>query len=168
MENTKSKKLFDLKLTQIAWVVKDINAAEKFFREVMGIGHFLKMENYSVACNYYGKPVTYEGHVCLAYSGETFIELIQPVSGQSVFHDYLERNPDGGMQHVAYSLPIADFDKAVSEITGKGYPIISTFDTPIAKIVFFDTYKELGILTELMGITHEGEEQVQSMRESLR
>jgi hypothetical protein len=39
-----------------------------------------------------------------------------------------------------------------------------TFNTPIAKIIFFDTYKDIGVMTEIMGITKEGEEQVQKMK----
>jgi methylmalonyl-CoA/ethylmalonyl-CoA epimerase len=42
--------------------------------------------------------------------------------------------------------------------------VISSFDTPIAKIVFFDTRKEIGVFTEIMGITKEGEKAVQEMK----
>jgi hypothetical protein len=33
-----------------------------------------------------------------------------------------------------------------------------------AKIVSFDTFKEIGVMTEIMGITKEGKEQVQKMK----
>jgi len=82
--------------------------------------------------------------------------LIQPVSGRSIFQDYLDKHPEGGLQHIAYSLPIAELEGAVARLTAKGYPIISTFDTPIAKIVFFDTYDAVGVATEIMGITEDG------------
>ena len=68
------------------------------------------------------------------------------------------------MQHIAYSVSITDFDKVILDLTGKGYPVIATYNTPIAKIVFFDTWKEIGVMTELMGITKEGEEQVEKMK----
>jgi len=135
MDTIATKTSFDLKFTQIAWVVKDIKVAEKFFKDTMGMSNF-------------GKTV----------------ELIQPLSGRSMFQDYLDKNPSGGVQHIAYSVPVADFDKVISEVTAKGYPVIATYNTPIAKIVFFDTYKKIGIMTELMGITKEGEEQVQKMK----
>jgi hypothetical protein len=32
------------------------------------------------------------------YNGGSFIELVQPVSGQSMFHDYLAQYPAGGTQ----------------------------------------------------------------------
>jgi hypothetical protein len=45
--------------------------------------------------------------------------------------------------------------------------VISSFDTTIAKIVFFDTRKEIGVFTEIMGITKEGETIVEKMKESM-
>jgi len=35
-----TKTSFELQFAQVAWVVKDINAAEKFFREAMGMNNF--------------------------------------------------------------------------------------------------------------------------------
>ena len=103
----------------------------------------------------------------MAYSGGTFIELIQPVSGNSVFQDYLDKNPAGGIQHIAYSIPVAKLDKVISEFSDNGFPVISSFNHPIAKIVFFDTCKEIGVMTEIMGITEEGEKAVQQMKDQM-
>ena len=44
MDTIATKISFDLQLAQVAWVVKDIKAAERFFREAMGIGNFSKAE----------------------------------------------------------------------------------------------------------------------------
>jgi methylmalonyl-CoA/ethylmalonyl-CoA epimerase len=170
MDITMTKTSLGLKLAQIAWVVKDIEVAKRFFQDVMGMSNFSKVQTIRAKDfegTYYGKPSNAESLVSMAYSGGTFIELIQPVSGNSIFQDYLDKNPAGGMQHVAYSIPVADFDKVVSEFTEKGFPVISMFDTSIAKIVFFDTRKEIGVMTELMGITKEGEEQVEKMKNSM-
>lgn len=52
----------------------------------------------------------------------------------------------------------------ISEFADKGFPVISSFDHPIAKIVFFDASKEIGVMTEIMGITEEGEKSVQQMK----
>jgi len=165
--DTATKNSLGLNLAQIAWVVKDVNASRSFFQDVMGISNFSKVQTIRVKefdATYYGEPSDAESLVSMAYSGGTFIELIQPVSGNSVFQDYIDKNPAGGIQHIAYSLPIAQLDKVISEFADKGFPVISSFDTPIAKIVFFDTYKEIGVMTEIMGITKEGEEQVEKMK----
>ena len=164
------KNSLGLNLAQIAWVVKDIKTAKGFFQDVMGISNFSKVETIRVKefeGTYYGKPSNAESLVSMAYSGGTFIELIQPISGHSIFQDYLNKNPAGGVQHIAFSLPIRDLDKVISEFADKGFPVISTFNHPIAKIVFFDTYKEIGVMIEIMGITEEGEKAVEKMKSGI-
>jgi methylmalonyl-CoA/ethylmalonyl-CoA epimerase len=167
MDHIVTKTSLGLKFAQIAWVVKDIETALGFFQGVMGISNFSKVETIRVKefeATYYGKPSNAESLVAMAYSGGTFIELIQPISGNSIFQDYLDKNPAGGIQHIAYSTPVAKLDKVISNFVDEGFSIISSFNHPIAKIVFFDTYKEIGVMTEIMGITKEGEEQVEKMK----
>jgi methylmalonyl-CoA/ethylmalonyl-CoA epimerase len=84
-----------------------------------------------------------ENWVALAYSDGICIELIEVVSGKSIFMDYINHNSAGGMQHSAYSTPIANLDKVISDIENIEYRMISTFETPIAKIVFCDTQNEI-------------------------
>jgi hypothetical protein len=98
------------------------------------------------------------------YNGGTFIELIQPVSGQSMFRDYLVRYPAGGTQHIAFRLPVSDFDRVTSDLREQGYAVISEVDHPIARMAFFDTCQTLGVATEIMGITPEGYTAIEQMQ----
>ncbi|WP_276501997.1 VOC family protein [Terrimonas pollutisoli] len=124
------------------------------------------MHGRCAACisTYHEEPCDAESLVSIAYSGGTFIELIQPLSGRSIFQDYLDKNPAGGVHHIAYSIPVANLDKAISGMANKELPVITSVNHPIARIVFFDTSKELGVFTEVMGITEEGEKAVQEMK----
>jgi predicted mannosyl-3-phosphoglycerate phosphatase (HAD superfamily) len=167
MDTTATNSSSDLNFTQIAWVVKDIKATERMFRETMGISNFSEAEIIRLAefeGTHYGAPSDAESLVTMAYTGETFIELIQPLSGSSIFQDYLDKNPSGGVHHIAYSIPVAKLDKIVSEMADKGFQIITSVNHPIARIVFFDTSKDTGVFTEIMGITEEGEKAVQMMK----
>ena len=167
MDTIATKTSFDLQFTQIAWVVKDINAAEIFFREAMGISNFSEAEIIRLAefeGTHYVEPSDAESLVAMAYTGETFVELIQPLSGKSIFQDYLDKNPAGGVHHIAYSIPVAKLDKIISEMAQKGFQVITSINHPIARIVFFDTSKDIGVFTEIMGITEEGERAVQMMK----
>ena len=167
MNTMATKTSFDLQFTQIAWVVKDIRAAERMFRETMGIRNFSEAEIIRLAefeGTHYGVPSEAESLVAMAYTGKTFIELIQPLSGRSIFQDYLDKNPAGGVQHIAYSIPVAKLDKIISEMALKGFQVITSVNHPIARIVFFDTSKDIGVFTEIMGITDEGEKAVQMMK----
>ena len=113
---------------------------------------------------YRGEVVAAEWLTTQAYNGLTFVELVQPLAGQSMFYDYLNQYPAGGAQHFAYRLSVSDFEKVVGEFQAKGYEIISEVDHPIARMVFFDTYKTIGAVTEIMGITPEGWEAVEQMK----
>ena len=140
MDQKNKKEAFGLKPTQIAWVVKDIGKAKTFFKEMFGVTNFsptdtTRLQDYDGT--YYGKPADAENLVTMTYSGGTFIEIIQPISGKSIFMDYIENNPTGGIQHIAYSTPIINLDNVISEFENKGFSVVSSFDTSIAKIVFF-------------------------------
>ena len=167
MDKANKKDTYELAPTQIAWVVKDVEKSKTFFQKMFGVKNFsptgtTRLQDYDGT--YYGQPADAENLVTMTYSGETFIEIIQPISGKSIFKDYIDNTPTGGIQHIAYSTPIANLDNVITEFENKGFTVVSSFDTPIAKIVFFDTREEIGVFTEIMGITKEGEKAVQQMK----
>jgi hypothetical protein len=137
--NNKMKEIKDsiaslgLNFAQIAWVVKDITVAERFFKDTMGITNFSKVETIRAKefeGTYYGKPSNEEHLATNGYSGGTFINLVQPVSGSSIFQDFLDKNPAGGIQHVAYIIPVAKLDIVISEFADKGFPVITSYNHP--------------------------------------
>ena len=157
-----------LEFAQVGWVVPDIHAAVKFLSETLGIAGFPKPEHFSaqdLGMTYHGELVPGEWLATQTYNG-IFIELIQPLSGQSMFHDYLAKYPAGGVQHNAFRLPISDFEKITGDLRNQGYQLISEVDHPIARMAFFDTYKTLGVATEIMGITPEGWNAVKQMEKA--
>ncbi|QHV98533.1 VOC family protein [Spirosoma endbachense] len=156
-----------LELAQIGWVVPDIQVAVEFLSNALTIAGFPKPEHIraqDLGMTYYGQVVAGEWLTTQTYNGGVFIELIQPVSGQSMFHDYITRYPAGGTQHLAFRLPVSDFERVTSELHEQGYTIISEVDHPIARMAFFDTYQPLGVATEIMGITPDGWVAIVQMR----
>ncbi|SIN92009.1 VOC family protein [Chitinophaga niabensis] len=157
-----------LEFAQIGWVVPDIHASVKFLSTALGIS-FPEPEHIraqDLDMSYLGKVVPAEWLTTQTYNGGTFIELIQPLSGQSMFHDYLAKFPAGGTQHLAFRLPVSGFDKVIGEFQEQGYALISEVDHPIARMKFFDTYATLGVVTEIMGITPEGWTAIKQMEKS--
>jgi methylmalonyl-CoA/ethylmalonyl-CoA epimerase len=149
----------DLELAQIGWVVPDIYAAVDFLSNTMGIAGFPPPElvrAQDLNMTYYGEVVNAEWLTTQTYNGSAFIELVQPLSGKSMFHDYLEQHPAGGTQHLAFRLPVSDFERITSKLSEEGYALISEVDHPVARMAFFDTSKTLGLVTEIMGITPAG------------
>jgi methylmalonyl-CoA/ethylmalonyl-CoA epimerase len=163
LNNTVAK----LEHAQICWVIPDIHATIEFLSNALGItfpkpGHVRARD---LKMTYHDKDVPGEWLTTQAYSG-TFIELVQPLSGQSMFHDYLAMYPAGGVQHHAFRLPVEGFDGVTNNLSAQGYAVISEVDHPIARMAFFDTYKTLGIVTEIMGITPEGWKAIEQMQKS--
>jgi methylmalonyl-CoA/ethylmalonyl-CoA epimerase len=157
--NSINNSITGLELAQIGWVVPDIHAAVKFLANALGIAGFPQPEHIraqDLGMTYYGQVVAGEWLTTQTYNGSAFIELIQPVSGQSMFHDYLAKYPAGGTQHLAFCLPVSDFDRVTSDLHKQGYAILSEVNHPIARMAFFDTYQTLGVATEIMGIMPEG------------
>lgn len=156
-----------LEHAQICWVIPDIHAAVKFLSNTIDIAGFPEPEHVraqDLDMTYYGKVVPGEWLTTQAYNGGTFIELVQPVSGQSMFHDYLARYPVGGIQHNAFRLPVDGFRRVTNNLREQGYAVISEVDHPVARMAFFDTYKTLGVVTEIMGITREGWKAIEQMQ----
>jgi hypothetical protein len=137
-----------LEFAQIGWVVPDIHASVKFLANALGIAGFPQPEHFraqDLGMTYYGKVVAGEWLTTQTFNGGTFIELIQPVSGQSMFHDYLAKYPVGGTQHLAFRLPVSGFDQVTSDLREQGYAVIGEVDHPIARMIYFDTTKHLAL-----------------------
>lgn len=167
MAANSSSTLIGNSFVQVAWVVPDIKRAEKFFIETIGIPRFMKMENLraqDIEGTYKGEPGDYEFHLYLAYSGETMVELIQPVSGSSIYKDFLDKHGEGGVQHVAYAVPESEFDKAVAQLKDKGHAIIQELRLPPAVVAYFDTYADIGVATEIIGVTEAGNQFIEQLK----
>lgn len=165
--NSISNTIASLELAQIGWVVPDIHAAVKFLAGPLGIAGFPEPQHIraqDLGMTYHGKVVAGEWLTTQTYNGGSFIELVQPLSGQSMFHDYLAKYPAGGTQHLAFRLPVSNFERITGELRGQGYEVISEVDHPIARMAFFDTYQTLGVVTEIMGITPEGWTAIEQMK----
>lgn len=159
--------LAGLELAQIGWVVPDIHAAIKFLANTLGIAGFPEPQHVraqDLGMSYYGNIVAAEWLTAQTFNGGTFVELVQPLSGGSMFHDYLNRYPAGGTQHLAFRLPVDDFERITTQLREQGFEVMSEVDHPIARMAFFDTYQTMGIATEIMGITPEGWKAIAQMQ----
>lgn len=162
--------LAGLEFAQIGWVVPDIRAAMTFLSKTLGVAGFHEpqhMRAQDLDMSYRGKVVTADWLTTQTYNGGTFIELVQPLTGESMFHDYLAMYPAGGTQHLAFRLPVSDFERITNDLRAQGYAVISEVDHPIARMAFFDTYRTLGVVTEIMGITPEGATAIEQMKKGL-
>jgi hypothetical protein len=61
-------------------------------------------------------------------------------------------------------VPVADIEPAIARLTSKGYPIVLSLRLPVATVAFFDTTKDIGIATEIIGLTAAGDDFVAQLR----
>jgi hypothetical protein len=145
--------------TQLGWVVRDFKKSEAFFRSIYGIDRFFVAENIdgkSVATRYFGRPVDCLIHIYVAYAGDTQFEFIQPVSGENIYQDFLNDTGGDGIQHIGRLMPIAGFDAAVEALRGSGYTEMQTMTFEISKVAYFDTRRQIGTVTEIIGLNAQG------------
>jgi len=154
-------------LAQIAWVVPDISAAERFFQDTLHFPGFARMEHLraeDLKGTYMGAPAKFQFHLALAISAGWMVELIQPVSGNSIYQDFLDQHGTGGVHHIAYTVAEADFDREFQELSAKGCRVVQALHLPVARVAYFDTSRELGVLTEIIGVTAAGVDLLTTLR----
>lgn len=138
---------------QVCWVVADIDAAVTYFREHLGVSRWMRIPDVKFGRgrgSLRGEPADYVIHVAIGYAGAQQVELIQPVSGRSLYSEHLE-GYGPGLHHVAW-VP-ADFDAAVAEAANRSLAIPQRGAMPDVDLEF--AYLDggpLGSHIELMGL----------------
>ena len=103
---------------QIAFVVDDVVSAERFFTSTIGVPRFCRFEDIQVQDSVYrGEPGDFRYHLSLGYAGDMQIELIQHLSGMSIYKEFHDRHGQG-MHHMAYI--VGDHDQVIRDFAASG------------------------------------------------
>ena len=133
-------------INHVAMAVKDWEKTARGFASLMGLKTWRKMEIPSAImekAEYYGKPCEFVWISAFAKLGDTLIELCQPVSGQTVFADFVNEFGDG-MQHVG-DLSHPEPLELVRRYTSQGVKVANYCKIAgIAELFFLDTREQLG------------------------
>ncbi len=139
---------------QIGYVVRDIQAAMRYWIEVVGVGPFFYLEPRTAQhTKYHGKLSPIETSNALANSGYLQIELIQQHNdAPSMFLDFLGSGREG-MHHVAYWTK--KFDEDLKRLTAAGYQIGQEgwVHSPDSRSVYFLNQSHPGTVIELSEIS---------------
>jgi catechol 2,3-dioxygenase-like lactoylglutathione lyase family enzyme len=88
--------------TQIAWVTRNLDATEMALTGLLGAKKWVRMPGVHFgpdSCTYRGKPADIVADISLSYAGEMQLELIAPVSGASIYDEFLS-GAGPGLHHV--------------------------------------------------------------------
>jgi methylmalonyl-CoA/ethylmalonyl-CoA epimerase len=134
---------------QVAMVVKDLEAAMKRHWETSRIGPWDiyqfepgKVQNYI----YRGNPATHTCLIAVAWNGDTQLELMQPLTGYSIYDEHLERRGEG-LHHIKNFH--ADCQKALADYARRGYGLLQCGRIDDDEHYYLDTEKDFGYIVEL-------------------
>jgi Glyoxalase/Bleomycin resistance protein/Dioxygenase superfamily len=100
---------------QIAWVTRDLDATENALTTLLGAKKWIRLPGVHFgpdACTYRGRPADFVADISLSYAGDTQLELIAPVAGESIYTEFLDR-AGAGLHHIC--IEADDVERAVAE-----------------------------------------------------
>ena len=94
----------------------------------LGIGpwqvHTFTPEN-TTNQTYRGQPSAFTLRVCFASLGNIIWEIIEPVSGPTIFAEFLERHGEG-IHHVAYGCNGIPLEERIAQFERRGYKLVQS------------------------------------------
>ena len=118
---------------QIAWVTGDLPATEATLTTLLRAKKWVRMPGVHFTpdtCSYRGQPADFIADISFSYAGDTQLELIAPMSGRSVYTEFLEtRGP--GLHHICVEAADAEsFEAAVADAGRAGAPVVMAGTMP--------------------------------------
>lgn len=152
-ERQKSELLFT-DFVQIGAVVADIDQSMKTLSEVFGIGPWRVVEwppegRTDMNRVYKGRPAAFTARMAFAELGPIEIELIQPLTGESIWADYLAEH-GSGLHHIRFNVP--EMEPVVEHVAEQGIGVTQRANgiRPGTSWVNFETERLAGFTVEVM------------------
>ena len=136
------------RVAHIGVVVRDMDKAIAYYQS-LGIGPFQPLDVKSIERKVYGKIAPDVQNLSMvAQMGPIQFELIQPVSGESVQKEFLEKCGEG-INHLGFI--VDNLDKEVTKLIKKGFKVISSGKFKGGGgFAYFNTDKIGGVIMELV------------------
>jgi hypothetical protein len=101
---------------------------------------------------YRGQPADYSMKLCLAFSGTMMWEIVQPLTGPSLYTEFLEKHGEG-IHHVAFNVNNIDWEERLKAFAAHGYPMVqSGVWCERVPYAYFDTEADTGTMFEIFDI----------------
>ena len=144
-KNTAAKSPFS-KFIQVGVVVRDMDKAIERLAS-LGIGPFQpKLLPPNTKEWFRGKPLKAKLNIKSTMMGDTELELVQPIEGDSPHQEFLDSKGEG-IQHIAFA--VDDLDKEVDQLTKQGVSVLLKAKMPRGGIAYLDLGVG-GIIVELI------------------
>ena len=133
---------------QFAYVVRDLDAALRYWTEVLKVGPFFLFEHAALKDQrYFGKPSNVDVSLAVGNSGALQVEIIQQHNDEpSVYKEFLDSGRVGvhhfGLMPVDYAATCADY-------RARGHAAAFQCTVGGAELTYFDTVATVGHYVEL-------------------
>jgi len=127
------------KIDHLGIAVPSLDVAIAYYENALGL-----------KCEHREEVVSQKVRTAFFSAGETHIELLEPTSPESPIAKYLEKNPAGGVHHIAFAT--TDIGGQLKQAAGAGVKLIHEvpFEGAAGKLVaFLHPKSTYGVLTEL-------------------
>lgn len=112
---------------QIAWVTRELEATERMLTGLLGAKKWIRMPGIHFGpdtCRYRDQPADFVADIALSYAGDMQLELIAPVSGESIYTEFLD-TAGAGLHHICVeAADLTAFDAAVRDAEAAGAPVV--------------------------------------------
>jgi len=140
-------------LFQAGIVVRDVKKTAQLYQDLFGIGpwQIFDVGQYLDYITYKGKRVEKPSFlVGMAMAGHMQIELIQPISEDLPYTDFLKEHGEG-LHHVGH-VRVPDVDAAVRDLETQGFPCVFAGVSAQSKFAYVDMSRSLGVIVELVQV----------------
>jgi len=126
------------KIDHLGIAVHSLDETVKYYEEALGL-----------KCEHREEVESQKVRVAFFNVGGTHIELLEPTSPESAIAKYLEKNPNGGIHHVAYATN--DIMGQLAQAKNAGVRLLNETPMPGAhgkQVAFLHPKSTFGVLTE--------------------
>jgi catechol 2,3-dioxygenase-like lactoylglutathione lyase family enzyme len=139
-------------VVQQGYVVPDVESAMRHWLD-RGVGPFVFVDIRDFPGIYDEQPISAAMQAGFAYSGDQQIEVITPsLDHPSIYRDYLQQVPAGGLQHLAFW--VDDIDSKLAELDARhvGYRVWQRYGNPpdYQAHAYLDLNDSPGVMIQLM------------------
>lgn len=135
-------------LNQIGIVIPDIGKAIDAYQSAFNLPAFRILQPKFNNKTYHGQSAEFSMKLAFSKWNSIDIELIEPTEGRSIYVDFLERNPDGGLHHLGYE--VDDLDKSIEAFNKIGCKVLQGGRVEGGGHAYLDTEKRFGCILEVI------------------
>lgn len=123
-------------VAQIAYVVADLDAAMAHFQRDCGAGPFFVIDHFLQPGQVFrGRPSTSDQRIGMAFAGQTWIELIQPLDEEPSVYSEAIALRGYGLHH--HGIPFRDCEAALGAYAARGWREVFRSPVPTGGEVIF-------------------------------